>query len=86
MRQLIRSHLIWISTVSKCVSEFTWCPNLPIFPSDNNHEGWDWWVLIYILLYKSLLYISRRIFIKIKEYDVLCISDCNFIEHLKQVS
>ena len=29
MRRLIRSRLIWISTVCKCVSEFTWCPNLP---------------------------------------------------------
>ena len=31
MRRLIRSRLIWISTVCKCVSEFTWCPNLPDF-------------------------------------------------------
>ena len=31
MRRLIRSRLIWISTVCKCVSEFTQCPNLPDF-------------------------------------------------------
>ena len=31
MRRLIRSRLIWIYTVCKCVSEFTWCPNLPNF-------------------------------------------------------
>ena len=31
MRRLIRSRLIWIYTVCKCVSEFTWCPNLPAF-------------------------------------------------------
>ena len=31
MRRLIRSRLIWIYTVCKCVSEFTWCPNLPDF-------------------------------------------------------
>ena len=31
MRRLIRSRLIWISSVFKCVSEFTWCPNLPDF-------------------------------------------------------
>ena len=29
MRRLIRSHLIWIYTVCKCVSELTWCPKLP---------------------------------------------------------
>ena len=28
MRRLIRSRLIWIYTVCKCVSEITWCPNL----------------------------------------------------------
>ena len=31
MRRLIRSRLIWISTVCKWLSEFTWCPNLPDF-------------------------------------------------------
>ena len=31
MRRLIRSRLIWISTVCKRVSEFTSCPNLPDF-------------------------------------------------------
>ena len=31
MRRLTRSRLIWIYTVCKCVSEFTWCPNLPDF-------------------------------------------------------
>ena len=31
MRRLIRSRLIWISTVCKRMSEFTWCPNLPDF-------------------------------------------------------
>ena len=31
MRRLIRSRLIWIYTVCKCVSEFTWCPNLSDF-------------------------------------------------------
>ena len=30
-RRLIRSRLILIYTVCKCVSEFTWCPNLPDF-------------------------------------------------------
>ena len=29
MWRLIRSRLIWISTICKCVSEFTWCPTLP---------------------------------------------------------
>ena len=28
---VIRSRLIWIYHVCKCVSEFTWCPNLPDF-------------------------------------------------------
>ena len=31
MRRLIRSRLIWIYTACKCVSVFTWCPNLPDF-------------------------------------------------------
>ena len=31
MRRLVRSHLIWISAVCKCMSEFTCCPNLPDF-------------------------------------------------------
>ena len=31
MRRLIRSRLIWISTVCKCMSEFTRCPKLPDF-------------------------------------------------------
>ena len=31
MRRLIRSRLIWIYTVCKCVSEFTWCRGLPDF-------------------------------------------------------
>ena len=31
MRRLIRSGLIWISTVCKCVSELTWCPKLSDF-------------------------------------------------------
>ena len=31
MRRLIRSGLIWIYTVCKCVSEFNSCPNLPGF-------------------------------------------------------
>ena len=31
MRRLVRSRLIWMFTVCKCVSEFTWCPNLPDF-------------------------------------------------------
>ena len=31
MRRLIRSRLMWISTVCKCMSEFTWCPKLPDF-------------------------------------------------------
>ena len=38
--------LIWITTVCKCVSEFTWCPNLPdsiqmfiaIFMMENHAE------------------------------------------------
>ena len=29
MKWLIRSRLIWIYTVCKCVSEFTCCPNIP---------------------------------------------------------
>ena len=29
MRRLIRSRLIWITTVWKCVSEINWYPNLP---------------------------------------------------------
>ena len=29
MGRLIRSHLIWISTICKCMSEFTWYPKLP---------------------------------------------------------
>ena len=35
MRRLIRSRLIWIYTIWKCVSEFTWCPNLPDFTLDD---------------------------------------------------
>ena len=31
MRRLIRSRLIWICTVCKCVSKLTGCPNLPYF-------------------------------------------------------
>ena len=31
MRRLIRSRLIWISTVCKWMSEFTWCTKLPEF-------------------------------------------------------
>ena len=31
MRRLIRSRLIWISTVCKRVSEFTWCPKFHDF-------------------------------------------------------
>ena len=31
MRQLIRSRLIWIFSVCKCMSEFTWCLKLPDF-------------------------------------------------------
>ena len=31
MRRLIRSRLIQISTVCKCVSEFTWCPKFHDF-------------------------------------------------------
>ena len=31
MRRLIRSRPIWISTVCKRVSEFTWCPSVPDF-------------------------------------------------------
>ena len=31
MRRLIRSRLIRIFTVCKCLSEFTWCPKLPDF-------------------------------------------------------
>ena len=31
MRRLIKSRLIWISTVCKCMSEFIWCPKLPDF-------------------------------------------------------
>ena len=31
MRRLIRSRLIWISAVCKCMFEFTWCPKLPDF-------------------------------------------------------
>ena len=31
MRRLTRSRLIWISSVCKCVSEFTWCPKLSDF-------------------------------------------------------
>ena len=31
MRRLIRSRLIWISTVCKIMSEFTWCLKLPDF-------------------------------------------------------
>ena len=32
MRWLIRSRLIWISTVCKCVSEFIWCPKFHDYP------------------------------------------------------
>ena len=32
MRRLIRSRLIWISTVYKCMSEFTWCPKYLTLP------------------------------------------------------
>ena len=31
MRRLVRSCLVWISSVCKCMSEFTWCPKLPDF-------------------------------------------------------
>ena len=31
MRRLIRSRLIWISTVCRRMFEFTWCPKLPDF-------------------------------------------------------
>ena len=31
MRRLVRSRLIWIYTICKCVSELTWCLNLPNF-------------------------------------------------------
>ena len=31
MSRLIRSRLIWIYNVCKCVSQFAWCPNLPDF-------------------------------------------------------
>ena len=31
MRRLIKSRLIWILTVCKCMSEFTCCPKLPDF-------------------------------------------------------
>ena len=31
MSRLTRSRLIWISTVCKCVSEFTWCPKFHDF-------------------------------------------------------
>ena len=39
MRGLIRSRLIWMSTVCKCVSEFTWWPNLPDFTL-MHHTTW----------------------------------------------
>ena len=39
MRRLIRSRLIWISTVSKCMSEFTWCPKLPDFTLESEIEA-----------------------------------------------
>ena len=39
MRRLIRSRLIWVYTVCKCVSEFTWCPNLHDFTLDHFDEG-----------------------------------------------
>ena len=38
MRRLIRSRLIWISTVCKCVSEFTRCPKLPDFNLDQGNN------------------------------------------------
>ena len=31
MRRFIKSRLIWIYAVCKCVFEFTWCPKLPDF-------------------------------------------------------
>ena len=34
MRRLIRSRLIWISTICKGMSEFTWCPKLPALTLD----------------------------------------------------
>ena len=39
MRRLIRSRLIWISTVCKSVSEFTRCPKLPDFTLSGD---WAW--------------------------------------------
>ena len=41
MRRLIRSCLIWISTVCKCMSEFTWCPKLPDFTLVACQKGID---------------------------------------------
>ena len=42
MRRLIRSRLIWISTVCKCISEFTWYPKFHDFTLghiyDNNRK------------------------------------------------
>ena len=37
---MIRSRLIWISTVCKCMSEFTWCPKLPDFSQNDFIFGW----------------------------------------------
>ena len=49
MRRLIRSRLIWISTVCKCMSELTRCPKLPDFTQihtskcqlPNNHDRYS---------------------------------------------
>ena len=40
MRRLIKSRLIWmsnVSTVCKCMSEFTWCQKLPDFTLINSY-------------------------------------------------
>ena len=39
MRRLIRSRLFWISSVCKCMSEFTWCPKLPDFTLPQSYNS-----------------------------------------------
>ena len=36
---VIRSRLIWISTVCKCVSEFTWCPKFHDFTHIDSNKS-----------------------------------------------
>ena len=39
MRRLIRSRFIWIYSICKCVSDFTWCPNLHDFTLMNQPDS-----------------------------------------------